>query len=161
MILGCPRAKQGLCHTKHGGAGGIILWALLTVFLVFIRLYDFEITCCLILTCTFYKFAFERGQYFFSFLFHLFFWYFFFLSDDIDPSDVIKWDILQLQLSVILINLIAFWLSVQDINSHRFIVFLLVFINCHIFWWDYKICNKFPLKYTLYFCFLISTMYRI
>ena len=34
MFLGCPRAKQGLCHTKHGGAGGIILWALLTVFLV-------------------------------------------------------------------------------------------------------------------------------
>ena len=34
MILGFPRAKQGLCHTKHGGAGGIILWALLTVFLV-------------------------------------------------------------------------------------------------------------------------------
>ena len=25
MILGFPRAKQGLCHTKHGGAGGIIL----------------------------------------------------------------------------------------------------------------------------------------
>ena len=36
MILGFPRAKQGLCHTKHGGAGGIILWALLTVFLVLI-----------------------------------------------------------------------------------------------------------------------------
>ena len=36
MLLGFPRAKQGLCHTKHGGAGGIILWALLTVFLVFI-----------------------------------------------------------------------------------------------------------------------------
>ena len=35
MILGLPRAKQGLCHPKHGGAGGIILWALLTVFLVF------------------------------------------------------------------------------------------------------------------------------
>ena len=35
MILGFPRAKQGLCHTKHGGAGGIILCALLTVFLVF------------------------------------------------------------------------------------------------------------------------------
>ena len=35
MILECPRAKQGLCHTKHGGAGGIILWALITVFLVF------------------------------------------------------------------------------------------------------------------------------
>ena len=34
MILGFPRAKQGLCHTKHGGAWGIILWALLTVFLV-------------------------------------------------------------------------------------------------------------------------------
>ena len=34
MILGFPRAKQGLCHTNHGGAGGIILWALLTVFLV-------------------------------------------------------------------------------------------------------------------------------
>ena len=34
MIWGFPRAKQGLCHTKHGGAGGIILWALLTVFLV-------------------------------------------------------------------------------------------------------------------------------
>ena len=34
MILGFPRAKQGLCHTKHEGAGGIILWALLTVFLV-------------------------------------------------------------------------------------------------------------------------------
>ena len=25
MILGFPRAKQGLCHTNHGGAGGIIL----------------------------------------------------------------------------------------------------------------------------------------
>ena len=37
MILGFPRAKQGLCHTKHGGAGGIILWALLTVFLVFFK----------------------------------------------------------------------------------------------------------------------------
>ena len=37
MILGCPRAKQGLCHTKHGGAGGIILWALLTVFLVLVK----------------------------------------------------------------------------------------------------------------------------
>ena len=35
MILECPRAKQGLCHTKHGRAGGIILWALITVFLVF------------------------------------------------------------------------------------------------------------------------------
>ena len=35
MILGFPRAKQGLCHTKHGGAGGMILWELLTVFLVF------------------------------------------------------------------------------------------------------------------------------
>ena len=35
--LGLPRAKQGLCHTKHGGAGGIILWALLTVFLVYLR----------------------------------------------------------------------------------------------------------------------------
>ena len=35
MILGYPRAKLGLCHTKHGGAGGIISWALLTVFLVF------------------------------------------------------------------------------------------------------------------------------
>ena len=23
MNLECPRAKQGLCHTKHGGAGGI------------------------------------------------------------------------------------------------------------------------------------------
>ena len=34
MILGFPRAKQGLCHTKHGGAGGIILLALLTLFLV-------------------------------------------------------------------------------------------------------------------------------
>ena len=34
MILGCPTAKQGLFRTKHGGAGGIILWALLTVFLV-------------------------------------------------------------------------------------------------------------------------------
>ena len=34
MILGFPRAKQGLSHTKHRGAGGIILWALLTVFLV-------------------------------------------------------------------------------------------------------------------------------
>ena len=34
MILGFPKAKQGLCHTKHGGEGGIILWALLTVFLV-------------------------------------------------------------------------------------------------------------------------------
>ena len=34
MILGFPRAKQGLFHTKHGGAGGIILWTLLTVFLV-------------------------------------------------------------------------------------------------------------------------------
>ena len=34
MILGFPRAKQGLCHTKHGEAGGIILLALLTVFLV-------------------------------------------------------------------------------------------------------------------------------
>ena len=34
MILGFPRAKQGLCHTKHMEAGGIILWALLTVFLV-------------------------------------------------------------------------------------------------------------------------------
>ena len=34
-FLGFPRAKQGLCHTKHGGAGGIILWALFTVFLVF------------------------------------------------------------------------------------------------------------------------------
>ena len=34
MILGFPRAKQGLCRTKHGGAGGIILWALLPVFLV-------------------------------------------------------------------------------------------------------------------------------
>ena len=34
MILGFPRAKQGLCHTKHGGAGGISLWALLTVFIV-------------------------------------------------------------------------------------------------------------------------------
>ena len=22
--FGFPRAKQGLCHTKHGGAGGII-----------------------------------------------------------------------------------------------------------------------------------------
>ena len=33
-FLGFPRAKQGLCHTKHGGAGSIILWALLTVFLV-------------------------------------------------------------------------------------------------------------------------------
>ena len=39
VILGFPRAKQGLCHTKHGGAGGIILWALLTVFLV---LYGFD-----------------------------------------------------------------------------------------------------------------------
>ena len=29
------QTKQGLCHTKHGGAGGIILWAVLTVFLVF------------------------------------------------------------------------------------------------------------------------------
>ena len=37
MILGFPRAKQGLCHTKHGGAGGIILWALLTVFLVLLE----------------------------------------------------------------------------------------------------------------------------
>ena len=36
MILGFPRAKQGHCHTKHGGVGGIILWALLTVFLVII-----------------------------------------------------------------------------------------------------------------------------
>ena len=35
MILGFPRPKQGLCHTKHEGVGGIILWALLTVFLVF------------------------------------------------------------------------------------------------------------------------------
>ena len=34
MILGFSRAKQGLCHTKHGEAGDIILWALLTVFLV-------------------------------------------------------------------------------------------------------------------------------
>ena len=34
MILGCPRAKQGLFHTKYGEEGGIILWALLTVFLV-------------------------------------------------------------------------------------------------------------------------------
>ena len=34
MILGFPIAKQGLCLSKHGGAGGIILWALLTVFLV-------------------------------------------------------------------------------------------------------------------------------
>ena len=50
MILGFPRPKQGLCHTKHRGAGGIILWALLTVFLVFfiylymqimIRAFDF------------------------------------------------------------------------------------------------------------------------
>ena len=24
-FMGFPRAKQGLCHTKHGGAGGIIL----------------------------------------------------------------------------------------------------------------------------------------
>ena len=38
MILGFPRAKQGFCHTKHGVAGGIILWALLTVFLVFLLL---------------------------------------------------------------------------------------------------------------------------
>ena len=38
MILGFPRAKQGLCHTKHGEAGGIILWALLTVFLVLFAL---------------------------------------------------------------------------------------------------------------------------
>ena len=38
MILGFPRAKQGLCHTKHGGAGGIILWALLTVFLVLLQI---------------------------------------------------------------------------------------------------------------------------
>ena len=38
MILGCPRAKQGLCHTDIGGAGGIILWALLTVFLVFFQI---------------------------------------------------------------------------------------------------------------------------
>ena len=35
LILGFPRAKQGLCHTKQEGAGGIILSALLTVFLVF------------------------------------------------------------------------------------------------------------------------------
>ena len=36
MILGFPREKQGLCNTKHGGAGGgvIIFRALLTVFLV-------------------------------------------------------------------------------------------------------------------------------
>ena len=34
MILGIPRAKQGRCHTKHGGAWSIILLALLTVFLV-------------------------------------------------------------------------------------------------------------------------------
>ena len=35
MILGFPRAIQGLCHTKHGGAsGGIIFLALPTVFLV-------------------------------------------------------------------------------------------------------------------------------
>ena len=38
MILGFPRAKQGLCHTKPWGAGGIILWALLTVFLVSIKM---------------------------------------------------------------------------------------------------------------------------
>ena len=41
MILGFPKAKQELCHTKHGGAGGIILWALLTVFLVFFRIWLF------------------------------------------------------------------------------------------------------------------------
>ena len=35
MILGFPRAKQWLCLTKHGDSGGIILWALLTVFLDF------------------------------------------------------------------------------------------------------------------------------
>ena len=35
MILGFPWAKQGLCHTKHEGAEGIILWALPTVFLVY------------------------------------------------------------------------------------------------------------------------------
>ena len=34
MILWFPRAKHRLCHTKHGGAGGINLWPLLTVFLV-------------------------------------------------------------------------------------------------------------------------------
>ena len=41
MILGFPRAKQGLCDTKHGGAGGIILWAFLTIFLVYHRLRQF------------------------------------------------------------------------------------------------------------------------
>ena len=35
MILEFPREKQGLCQTKHGRAEGIILWALLAVFLVF------------------------------------------------------------------------------------------------------------------------------
>ena len=24
MILGFPKAKQGLCHIKHGGAGGFV-----------------------------------------------------------------------------------------------------------------------------------------
>ena len=37
MVLWFPRAKQGLCHTKHGGAWVIILWALRTVFLIFLK----------------------------------------------------------------------------------------------------------------------------
>ena len=33
MILGFPRAKQGLCHTKHGGAGEVFLVMLILLLL--------------------------------------------------------------------------------------------------------------------------------
>ena len=75
MILGFPRIKKGLCHTKHGGAGGIILWALLTVFLFCLMLfavykihnygisseinncYNFKVVCNLIRMAFFEKFC--------------------------------------------------------------------------------------------------------
>ena len=53
MILGFSRAKQGLCHTKYWGAGGIILWALLTVFLV---LFNFFWSPSLIFSPTFFQY---------------------------------------------------------------------------------------------------------
>ena len=50
MILGFSRAKQGLCHTKLGGVGGIILWASLTVFLVLIGMWGVPACECRILS---------------------------------------------------------------------------------------------------------------